>query len=257
MGKSRKREPGDREKGLTDQELRRYVMLLSIPCIIILLVLAVLAAGKLNSMRESTRAVSESSHSATPANTAMPVIEPDTKQYFMDFGGSILSQDTVPEINWLMERYFLSISQCDMTTFLRLFTSQDTSEESRFAEEFERQKQYIDGYQNISCYTTPGLGEGDYAAYVYYEIRYSGVETPAPSLVQIYAVRCEDGEYRIYDQEPTPEMEDYLEQLSVNEDVRLLISQVDQKTEEAMEADPALRQRIEYMKNGPAYMQEN
>lgn len=257
MGKSRKKQSDSRGKGLTDQELRRYVLLLSIPCIIIVLVIAVLAAGKLNAMKESTKEASKESHSATAANTAMPVIEPDTKQYFMDFGGSILSQDTVPEINWLMEQYFHSISLCDMDTFLHLFTSQDTTEESRFAEEFEQQKQYIDGYQNVSCYTTPGLKEGSYAVYVYYEIRYAGVETPAPSLVQIYAVRCDDGQYRIYDQAFTPEMDDFLEQLSANEDVRLLISQVDQMTEEAMEADPALRERIEYMKNGPAYMQEN
>ena len=55
-----------------------------------------------------------------PENAGIPVIEPDTKEYFHDFGGSILSQDTVPGINWLMEQYFLSISECDMDTF---FTS--------------------------------------------------------------------------------------------------------------------------------------
>lgn len=254
MGRSRKKQSDGKGKGLTDQELRRYVMLLCIPCVIILLVLAVLAAGKLRDFKNPQDG-SGDSHSATAANTAMPVIEPDTKQYFMDFGGSILSQDTVPEVNWLMEQYFHSITQCDMDTFLHLFTSQDTSEESRFAQEFEHQKQYVDGYQNISCYTAPGLKEDSYAVYVYYEIKYAGVETPAPSLVQIYAVRCEDGQYRIYDQAQSPELEEYLEQLSLNEDVRLLISQVDQKTEEAMEADPALRERIEYMKNGPDYMQ--
>lgn len=255
MGRSRKKHSGGGEKGLTDQELRRYVLLLCIPCVVILLVIAVLAAGKLNALNGGTQEGAGDSHSATAANTAMPVIEPDTKQYFMDFGGSILSKDTIPEINWLMEQYFHSITQCDMDTFLHLFTSQDTSEESRFAEEFEHQRQYVDGYQNISCYTVPGLKDGSYAVYVYYEIRYTGVETPAPSLVQIYAVKCEDGQYRIYDQAQSQELEDFLEQLSHNEDVRLLISQVDQKTEEAMEADPALKERIEYMKNGPDYMQ--
>ncbi|WP_243125554.1 hypothetical protein [Clostridium transplantifaecale] len=203
-----------------------------------------------------TAAPSRHSVDTLPENAEIPVIEPDTKEYFHDFGGSILSQDTVPEINQLMEQYFLATTDCDMGTFLHLFTSQDTSEEERFRQDFEKQKQYIEGYGNISCYTTPGLDENSYAAYVYYEIKYVGVETPAPSLVQIYAVKGEDGIYRIFDQEMSPELEDFLEQLSVNEDVRLLISQVDQQAEEAMAADPALNERIQYMKQGPDYMRE-
>ena len=43
---------------------------------------------------------------------------------------------------------------------------------------------------------------------------------------------------RFMDQQVSPELSDYLEQLSRNGDVRLLISQVDQQIEEAMAADP-------------------
>lgn len=265
MNKSRKKRTDGSKRGLTDQELRRYVIFLIIPGIVILLVAAVLVAGRQGGFGEgagNAPGAASSSEASYKADSGIEITDtetppPDTKQYIMDFGGSILEQDTIPGINQLMEQYFLSISDVDMATFLHLFTSQDTSEESRYAQEFERQKQYIEGYQNISCYTTPGLAENEYAAYVYYEIRYAGVETPAPSLVQVYAVLGSDGQYRIYDQERTPQMTEFLEQLYVNEDVRLLISQVDQKTESAMEADPALRERIEYMKNGPAYMQES
>lgn len=253
----RRPRPSRGKQSAADNELRRYILLLSVPLIALILVVVLLISGNFRGTKETvTEAPSRHSVDTLPENAEIPVIEPDTKEYFHDFGGSILSQDTVPEINQLMEQYFLSTADCDMETFLHLFTSQDTSEEERYRQDFEKQKQYIEGYRNISCYTTPGLDENSYAAYVYYEIKYVGVETPAPSLVQVYAVKGEDGIYRIFDQEMSPELEDFLEQLSVNEDVRLLISQVDQQAEEAMAADPALNERIQYMKQGPDYMRD-
>ncbi len=41
-----------------------------------------------------------------------------------------------------------------------------------------------------------------------------------------------------------------------NEDVRLLIHQIDRRLEEAAAADPALRERMDFMKKGPDYMQD-
>lgn len=245
------------KRPVSDRELRWYVLLLTILLVALILVVVVLVSDGFRDIgTDMTADTTGHMAEASPDNTEIPVIEPDTKEYFHDFGGSILSQDTVPEINQLMEQYFLSISECDMATFLHLFVSEDTSEEEYYRQDFEKQRQYIEGYQNISCYTTPGLEEDSYAAYIYYEIKYTGVETPAPSLVRIYAVKGSDGVYRIYDQAVSPELESFLDQLAINEDVRLLISQVDQKAEEAMAADPALNDRIQYMKKGPDYMRD-
>ncbi|MCI9582328.1 hypothetical protein D3Z50_00965 [Clostridiaceae bacterium] len=259
MARSRKK-GADRQK-LTGREVRRYVLLLLAPCVIFFVAVAVLVADALpedffqgTGSKKSVPQVSSETGEETAEPEPEP--EPDTKQYIQDFGGSILSQDTVPEINQLMEQYFLSISECDMPTFLHLFTSQDTGGEEQFRRQFEQQSAYIDGYQNISCYTAPGLSEGDYMVYVSYEIRYKGVETPAPSLVYVYAARCEDGQYRIYDGEMTKELAAFQERIFVNEDVRLLIHQIDRKLEEAAAADPALRERMDFMKNGPDYMQD-
>ena len=257
MARSRKK-GADRQK-LTGREVRRYVLLLLVPCVIFFVAIAVLVADALpedffqgtGSGTGGTPVLTE-----TEEETGAPEPEPDTKEYILDFGGSILSQDTVPEINQLMEQYFLSILECDMPTFLHLFTSQDTSGEERFKRQFEQQSAYIDGYQNISCYTAPGLSEGDYMVYVSYEIHYTGVETAAPSLVYVYAERCGDGQYRIYDGEMTEELAAFQERMFANEDVRLLIHQIDRRLEEAAAADPALRERMDFMKKGPDYMQD-
>ena len=149
------------------------------------------------------------------------VIEPDTKEYIQDFGGCILTENGEPGITELMNTYFQAVSDCDMDTFVKLFTSQDTSEEEHYRQEFEEQKQYISGYQNVKCYTTPGLRDGE----------------------------MDDGKM-------SEELTQYFEELSVNEDVRLLSKQTDEAMDAAMEQDEALKERVEFMKQGASYMQE-
>ena len=50
------------------------------------------------------------------------VIEPDTKEYIQDFGGCILTENGEPGITELMNTYFQAVSDCDMDTFVKLFT---------------------------------------------------------------------------------------------------------------------------------------
>ena len=248
-----KKKPGRSRRSGTDWELRRYVMLLAAVILLILIGAVAMLSGKitgiLGKMTGSPAVMLDTDDSGM-------VIEPDTKEYIQDFGGSILTENGEPGITELMNTYFQAISDCDMDTFMKLFTSQDTSEREHYQKEFEEQKQYISGYQNIKCYTTPGLRDGEMAAYVYYEILYTGVETPAPSLVRIYAVRSEDGSWQIDDEEMSDELKQYFEELSVNEDVRLLSKQTDEAMDAAMEQDEALKERVEFMKQGASYMQD-
>lgn len=65
-------------------------------------------------------------------------------------------------------------------------------------------------------------------AYVSYDVRFSGVDTPAPSLVEVYVEKCSDGQWRIFDGEKTPELEAYLEAVNRNEDTVLLGKQIDE-----------------------------
>ena len=238
MGEPKKK-PGRSRKNGTDWELRRYVMLLAAVIVLILIGAVAMFSGKITNILGSGM-----------------VIEPDTKEYIQDFGGCILTENGEPGLTELMNTYFQAVSDCDMDTFVKLFTSQDTSEEEHYRQEFEEQKQYISGYQNVKCYTTPGLRNGEMAAYVYYEILYTGVETPAPSLVRIYAIRAEDGNWQIDDGKMSEELTQYFEELSVNEDVRLLSKQTDEAMDAAMEQDEALKERVEFMKQGASYMQE-
>ena len=231
MGEPKKK-PGRSRKNGTDWELRRYVMLLAAVIVLILIGAVAMFSGKITNILGKKDGLP--AEMVDTGGSGM-VIEPDTKEYIQDFGGCILTENGEPGITELMNTYFQAVSDCDMDTFVKLFTSQDTSEEEHYSQEFEEQKQYISGY---------------------YEILYTGVETPAPSLVRIYAVRAEDGSWQIDDGKMSEELTQYFEELSVNEDVRLLSKQTDEAMDAAMEQDEALKERVEFMKQGASYMQE-
>lgn len=251
MGRSRKKPS---RQPMSDKELRKFGILLAVPLLILALAAVLLAAGFLKGAGKGGQPELETRLDSEGTEQDV-VIEPDTKEYHYDFGGSILERDAHHEINQLMEEYFRAVSECDMDTFLNLFTSQDTSQEEQFRQSFEKQKEYIDGYENISCYTVKGLTEDSYVAYVSYDVRFSGVDTPAPSLVEVYVEKCSDGQWRIFDGEKTPELEAYLEAVNRNEDTVLLGKQIDQAKEAAMNADEELKGRILFMEQGPGYMQ--
>ena len=255
MGRSRKRRSGG---PLSDQELRRYGLFLTVPLIILVLAGVLLAAGLIRERGHGPKSEPETVDNLDSIGEEQDVvIEPDTKEYHYNFGGSILEKDAHHEINQLMEEYFRSVSSCDMDTFLNLFTSQDTSQEEQFRESFEKQRAYIEGYENISCYTADGLTEDAYVAYVSYDVRFSGVATPAPSLIAVYVEKCSDGQWRIFDGEPTPELSAYLDAVAANDDVVLLGKQIDDAKEAAMAADEDLKNRILFMENGPSHIEES
>lgn len=72
-----------------------------------------------------------------------------------------------------------------------------------------------------------------------------------------YVQRQEDGSFKIYDEELTPEMEEFLEKAQVNEDVHLLISQVDRQLAQVLETDGELNAMVEYLKQGKTYETES
>ena len=227
MARSRKRPDSDRAV----RSRRRLVMLLILPFIAVIAVVVMLASGRL-----PVWLADAASRRAAAAHAGA---------------------DAVPGINELMEAYFRAELDCDVETLNSLFTSGDTSQAEAQRAELEALCQYVEGYGNISCYTVHGPTENLYIAYTYYETKYFLADSWAPGLVNPYVQRQEDGSFKIYDEELTPEMEEFLEMAQVNEDVHLLISQVDRQLAQVLETDGELNAMVEYLKQGKTYETES
>lgn len=155
--------------------------------------------------------------------------------------------DEIPEINTLISDYYKAYAAGDVTALEQLAKPISDTEKS-YIKVFS---EYVDSYDNLSCYTKSGLGEGEYVVSVYLEMKFKDVATAAPGLDFFYVCTDESGKFYIdnaYSQFNQSNMENSTEadvQALINEfeqaeDVVALQSEVQQKYEQAIAADAAL-----------------
>ncbi len=162
------------------------------------------------------------------------------------------AKDAYPQINELISNYYTAYANGDNETLATLADPLSDAEKS-YISVFS---QYVDGYENISCYTKKGLDEQSYIASVYMEVKFKDVETTAPGLETFYIRTKEDGSLyidNVYGQfnskmeefETDAEVSALLDTFSQQEDVVALQTDVQKKYEDALAADENLRNVVE------------
>ena len=120
-----------------------------------------------------------------------------------------------------------------------------------------RSRDLVEGYQNISCYTKKGMEEGSYLVFVYYELKFAQIDTPAPGLSPLYVYTNDEGNLVIFNGEASDELNAYVEKVAQEDDVMALREEVKTKYEEAKAADENLaKQEERYLKIAQASAEE-
>ena len=146
-----------------------------------------------------------------------------------------------PEILDLVTRYYTARANKDYDALAAMCEVFDDTARS----EIESQDAAIESYSNIMTYSKPGMTDGSYVVYIYFDAKLTGIDTLAPSLRELYLVTDVEGNLMIADKDSNPEQEDYIEQLRADDDVQALIKDVDKKLDNACNSDPALKELIE------------
>lgn len=97
--------------------------------------------------------------------------------------------DAYEAVNALIAQYYTAYAAGDMTTLTALATPVSANEQSYIT----LFSQYVEGYQNIKCYTKSGLDANSYLVSVSMEIKFAGVDTTAPGLDFFYIRTNEQG----------------------------------------------------------------
>jgi len=147
-----------------------------------------------------------------------------------------LEENAYPEVNELVNKYYKALADGDMDTVVACRNYTEDTEKIRL----QKKSEYIDQYENITCYTKKGLLENTYLAYVYYEVKFTGIDTLAPALNTLYICPNEDGALYIYDSEIDENVSEYLKALSTQDDVLGLFNRVQVSYNEAIEKDENL-----------------
>ena len=147
-----------------------------------------------------------------------------------------LQTNAVLPVNQLVERYYEAKKSCDATALMSLIYPSMVIDE----DELKLEAELVEDYQNVVCYTLPGLDKDSYVVWVEFEYKFRGIDKEAPALNRMYVVKStETDEYQIY-ASPDEKMLEHMEKLSKNEDVKELSEKIEKRLNRALEADESL-----------------
>lgn len=152
-----------------------------------------------------------------------------------------LQVNAYPAVNELVNKYYTAMASADIDTLLQIVNP--LSEEQKT--QIQQKKEYIEGYNNITCYSKIGPEENSYLVFAYYEIKFININTLVPGESPLYICTNEDGSLYINYGELSPEADSYITNITAGQDIIDLVKSIDTKFVAAQEADPDLKAFIE------------
>ncbi len=152
-----------------------------------------------------------------------------------------LQCDAYPEINQVMEAYHKALAEYDEATIQKYLLYVNENELVNILVKSE----YVEGYQDIHCYTQEGFEAGSYYVYVSYQLKLVNFDTTIPGLIGLYYCPNEEGEYHIYRKADMSEnvLDNYYSAY-MKQEVQDLYNTVDLNYNEIIDSNPDMK---EYM----------
>lgn len=157
---------------------------------------------------------------------------------------------TYPKIDALFESYYKAKNSRDVDA-LKSILSDPSKVDTE--EQLQSKTEYIEEYRNIKTYTKKGIEDGTYIVYVYHEIKFTSINTPAPGLAKFYVITDENKDLKIFSGEMDEELQAYYNARNEDEDVIALKEMTNEKSEKAKKKDEDLQnfwENIDKMANG-------
>ena len=221
--------------GIDEFKIQKIAKFMIIPAVAIVLILVILISDKKDKKKEESAPASTVAIIDNPESAAD---ESDPELYIHNFDAYGLQKDAVPEINELIAKYQRAKVTGDATLLYEVFGRTDTDGLDEMQAKLQEESLVYESYENTTVYTTAGVEEGSYLAYIASDVKFSGIDTPAPMLVWAYIVRGSDG--KLHMKEPntlTEEEQNLLDKISASEDVKLLDSEMRTRLAQAVVSD--------------------
>ncbi|MDF2485596.1 MAG: hypothetical protein K0R46_1764 [Herbinix sp.] len=172
---------------------------------------------------------------ATPGVTAIPTEIPTPTSVPVY---AIEQEGAYPEIDELFASYYSAKNNQDIDTLKSTLSDPDKAESE---EQLQIKTEYIEDYRNIKTYTKKSMIEGTYIVYVYHEIKFTSINTPAPGLSKFYVITGEDNKLKIFSGDMDSDIKAYYDDRKNDEDFIALVEMTDEKSKKAKEQDEDLK----------------
>ncbi len=149
-----------------------------------------------------------------------------------------LVKDAYPEVNKASEGYLDAIANMNLPYLKEHLFEISTNE----IDNITVKSNYIDYYDNITCYTQEGYEDDSYYVYVTYDLHIVGFEEGVPSIIGFYYAKDSTGVYRIFKQDSMSS--DVVENFYIaymQQDVQNLYNQISLSYNETLESDGKLK----------------
>ena len=205
--------------------MRRNIAFVGIGCLVVVVGVSAAAIGVKNMKAKKATA---------NKNQALSAQEYETDQY--------------AEINTLMENYYASYASGNTGEMLEFANPISDMEKSYIS----MYSQYIEKYNNITCYTKTGADDSSFIVIVAFDLKYKNVDTAAPGLDCFYVKTNEQGKYYIdnvyspfnmsYQENPIRQL---ISDFQNGADIIALQANVQTRYEDAVNADANLQNLLE------------
>ena len=147
-----------------------------------------------------------------------------------------LEENAYPEINALIEQYYQAAAEGDIDTINSI---KDYSEQTELLQ-IQEKSNYLEGYEDINCYTKPGPEENSYVVYASYYAKFKDIDRTVCGLNTVEVCQNSDGEYYIHDCTNDEAMREYRINVTKQDDVVELFNRVQVEYNEAVTEDEEL-----------------
>ena len=151
-----------------------------------------------------------------------------------------LKENAYKEVNELMSTYYQALADGNLEV---IRNSRDLISDTELIK-CEKKSEYIEKYDNITCYTKNGIDDGAYFVYVVYDVKFYGIDTLAPGLNTWYVYPDSTGKLVICGKK-SEAVEETLKVLSKQDDVVDIFTKVDVKCREVIASDEKLKTFLE------------
>ena len=146
-----------------------------------------------------------------------------------------LEENAHEDVNQLMHTFYTALAEGDIEQVKNLKDYNDDTEIITY----EKKSEFIESYDNITCYTKPGMDDTSYFVYVSYDVKVKDIETKAPGLNAFYVYTSEDGSLKI-DGNLEENITAAFKLVTNQDDVVDLYNKIDVSYNEAISSDEAL-----------------
>lgn len=163
----------------------------------------------------------------SPSPTPSPTPEPEPNN---------LECDAYPEINKLIEAYLQAKLECNLEAFDEILTDSTYID----IEDIQLRTQTITDFDSVTCYTKRGFGDIDYKVYYTYMMHIIDIDTPIIGIDSLLVQYQADGSPKIFFGYIPDDVEQQLNKLDEDDDVRSLIDETYEEMDLEISQDESL-----------------